>query len=137
MAGGSGRGPLASAWLIGAAAGLAAGLMATSTLAQDAGPAADKTPQDAAQEKPSDRRSFAGIDFGVGISVTMDFGGIDRVEAAELVNGVVRVTAEDDARARIMLESHYFFPGRGDFLGVSADNWGYGPFVAIQRARMR
>ncbi len=98
-------------------------------------------------------RSFAGLKLGVGISFTLDIGKLDRISDAQVVDGVVRVTDQNNGRARIMLESHYFFTPCGDFLGIdglaqnldqtlengkcdSADarraRWGWGPFVAIQ-----
>ncbi|MBU1384124.1 MAG: hypothetical protein KJ916_04640 [Alphaproteobacteria bacterium] len=87
--------------------------------------------RDAAAEVEN-RREFAGLDLGVGISATFDFGGLERINDAEVVAGVVRVTDEDDVRARIMLESHYFFTGASGPFGVAAEDWGWGPFVAIQ-----
>jgi len=86
---------------------------------------------DAAKETEN-RRKFAGLDLGVGISVTFDFGGLERINSAEIVAGIVRVTDEDDVRARIMLESHYFFTNDPGPFGVLAGDWGWGPFVAIQ-----
>jgi len=70
----------------------------------------------------------------VGISATFDLGENDRVTEAELVNGIVRVTDKDNVRARIMLESHYFFKPKGSFglTGTSSEEWGYGPFIALQ-----
>lgn len=81
-----------------------------------------------------DDRRFAGIDFGVGISATFDLGSNDRVSSAEVINGLVRVTDTDNVRARIMLESHFFFEPRGRFAltNTQSDNWGYGPFIALQ-----
>jgi hypothetical protein len=80
---------------------------------------------------------FAGLNFGVGISSTFDLGENDRVTEAELVAGLVRVTNEDNVRARIMLESHYFFAPDDDLLGIANNTgagkeWGIGPFVALQ-----
>ncbi|MFS0772250.1 hypothetical protein [Sphingomonas sp. 1P08PE] len=70
--------------------------------------------------------SFAGLKLGVGLSLTIDIGDRDRVSEAQLVDRTVRVTDQDNGRARIMLESHYFFkPG-------SRDDRGIGPFIAIQ-----
>lgn len=79
-------------------------------------------------------QEFAGLKFGVGISTTFDIGENDRVSEAELINGIVRVTDKDNVRARIMLESHYFFEPKGPFrlTGTTADKWGYGPFIALQ-----
>ncbi|WP_166040288.1 hypothetical protein [Sphingosinicella sp. YJ22] len=88
-------------------------------------------------------RPFGGINFGVGISFTLDLGSSDRVQEAQLVNGVVRVTDERNGIARIMLESHYLFtpgydptpnavqPRNGPF-DTYAGQWGHGPFVALQ-----
>ena len=76
---------------------------------------------------------FAGLDLGVGLSLTLDLGDNDRVDDAEIVDGIVRVSDENNARARIMLESHYFFPGKGSFFGIVQEgNWGIGPFIAVQ-----
>ncbi len=90
--------------------------------------------------KQDGSREFAGLRFGVGLSLTVDSGTRQRVESAELVNGVVRITNENDALARIMLESHYFFTPGFDFglstdgspFGVKAGSWGWGPFVSVQ-----
>jgi hypothetical protein len=94
------------------------------------------------------RQTFGGLDLGVGLSFTMDVGKIDRISRASVVNGVVRTDDQDNGRARIMLESHYFFtPCTWNFLGLKnpcstvdgyrvADpkvaRWGVGPFIAIQ-----
>ena len=75
---------------------------------------------------------FAGLDFGVGISVSFDLGGEKRISDAELVGGVVRVSKSNDVRARVMLESHYFFLPSGRFLNVDSGMWGIGPFIALQ-----
>ncbi|MCU7805923.1 MAG: hypothetical protein KZQ96_22315 [Candidatus Thiodiazotropha sp. (ex Lucinoma borealis)] len=80
-------------------------------------------------------REFAGINFGVGISVTKDIGDRDRIEGASLdENGLVRVDKESNDIARVMLESHYFFiPKKKTFLGLTpAGQWGHGPFIALQ-----
>ena len=92
------------------------------------------------------KQRFGGIEFGIGMAFTSDLGDHSRIREAQLVNGIVRVTRGDDIRARLILESHYFFtpPGRGlPFLGLvnptAAERkegqqpmWGVGPFVAIQ-----
>ena len=94
------------------------------------------------------RQTFGGLDLGVGLSFTIDLGKVDRISRASLVNGVVRSDDQDNGRARIMLESHYFFtPCTWNFLGLknpcsTQDNylvadpekarWGLGPFIAIQ-----
>lgn len=93
--------------------------------------------QGSAPEKGSNR-SFAGLHFSAAISATVDLDS-NRVESAVVEvedepgrgpTAFVRVTKADNVRARIMLESHYFWrPKKGD---GSFANWGWGPFVAIQ-----
>lgn len=84
------------------------------------------------------RGTFGGIDFGIGISFTLDVGTSDRISDASLINGIVRVNDEDNGRARIMLESHYLFTPTSnvDFLGLDNSGiekeWGFGPFIALQ-----
>ena len=82
-------------------------------------------------------KAFAGLELGVGLSFTIDRGERDRIGNAVLVNGLVRVDDQNNNRARVMLESHYFFtPGVGgnnrDDPTVKPARWGIGPFVAIQ-----
>lgn len=100
-------------------------------------------------------QNFAGLNFGIGISATYDLGKNDRISEAALVGGppgIVRVTNQDNVRARIMLESHYFFtPPNGRAFGffgprnptdesmkglgagpAEPAKWGIGPFVALQ-----
>lgn len=91
--------------------------------------------QNGSSETPE--REFAGINFGIGISLTHDTGSNDRVESAILDgNGIVRVSKDQNDIARVMLETHYFFePDKGgrSFLGLTpAGTWGHGPFVALQ-----
>jgi hypothetical protein len=75
---------------------------------------------------------FLGLGFGVGISLTVDIGSTDRVESATVVNGIVRVTDENNDLPRVMLESHYFFLGKGKFGSLTENQWGLGPFLALQ-----
>jgi hypothetical protein len=82
--------------------------------------------------KTDDLGDFAGLKFGVGISFTLDSGDNDRVSEASLVNGIVRVDDEDNGRARIMLESHYFFTPDWRWTGLQKGVWGLGPFVSLQ-----
>jgi hypothetical protein len=80
-------------------------------------------------------KEFAGINFGVGISITKDIGDRNRIESASLdENGIVRVDKETNDISRVMLESHYFFvPEKKKFLGFTpAGQWGHGPFIALQ-----
>ena len=97
---------------------------ATPVLAQGTtatGDASGKT----AEAKPNGSE-FAGLTFGVGLSYTFDTGDNLRVEEAIVdASGVVRINKRNDAVARVMLESHYFFTTKGK-------NVGYGPFVSVQ-----
>lgn len=93
------------------------------------------------------RGSFGGLDLGVGLSFTLDLDKLDRVSDASIVDGRVRVTDQNNGRARIMLESHYFFvpcwklfrenPCEVDAYGIESavqgqERWGFGPFIAVQ-----
>jgi len=52
-----------------------------------------------------------------------------------VVNGFVRVDKERNDIARVMLEAHYFFTQTREFWfnsDVKKNEWGLGPFVAIQ-----
>lgn len=88
-------------------------------------------PQLAKDVNPVD---FAGLGFGTGVSLTWDNGGEkDRVKSARIINGIVRVENEDNTQARIMLEIHHLFQTDKKFFNsVSSENWGHGPFVALQ-----
>ena len=77
-------------------------------------------------------REFAGLSFGVGVSLTVDTGNNDRVDEAQIIDNIVRVDKESNARARIMLESHYFFTPNHKFWGINIGDWGLGPFIALQ-----
>lgn len=93
-------------------------------------------------------QTFGGLDLGAGLSFTLDLGKLNRISRASTVNGIVRSDDQDNGRARIMLESHYFFtPCTWNFLGLKnpcktedgwrvADpkktRWGLGPFIAVQ-----
>ena len=83
---------------------------------------------------PEGQREFAGLSFGVGISVTIDTGEHARVRSADIVDGVVRVDSEQNKIARVMLESHYFFLSEKTRLFgiVPPERWGLGPFIALQ-----
>lgn len=110
------------------AAVMAAGL----STAAAAAPTDAEAVKDPATGRTENQTDFKGLKLGVGLSLTLDTGSNDRVDDAEVVGGLVRVKDEENARARIMLESHYFFLPQRSFLGVSANDWGIGPFVAIQ-----
>lgn len=102
--------------------------------ADDVSAAANAAATSAAEAavEESARREFAGLNFGVGLSLTVDNGSTERVKSASIVDNVVRVDADDDKEAGIMLESHYFFLPQKSFLGVEENNWGWGPFVALK-----
>lgn len=76
--------------------------------------------------------SFGGIKFGAGIGFTYDLGNRDRVKSATLVNGLIRVSEQENLAARLLLESHYFFTPGGKVLGLEQGDWGIGPFIALQ-----
>lgn len=83
--------------------------------------------------KAEPTKNFAGINFGVGISLTLDNGEHDRVVSASVVDGVVRVDEDSNSVARVILESHYFFTPGKSFVGlVASRKWGIGPFIALQ-----
>ena len=107
-------------------------LFSSAAFAQDKAEATEQR----SQGKDPEGRSFAGLNLGVGLSATYDLGENDRVSEAVVVGGLVRVTNQDNVRARIMLESHYFFTPSGNFLGLEntpdSPKWGLGPFVAVQ-----
>lgn len=84
------------------------------------------------KKKLEETRKFAGINFGVGLTLTLDTGSHERVDNAEIADGVVRVTEESNDVPRIMLETHYFFMPETNFLGKKTKEWGVGPFVGIQ-----
>ncbi len=74
----------------------------------------------------STNKSMGGIKYGIGIALSYDIIGDDRVVTASRdENGIVRVSDEQTFPARIVLESHYFFP-------AASGKWGHGPFVAVQ-----
>ncbi len=100
-----------------------------------------------AEEKKLKTQEFGGIEFGAGFSFTLDVGTNDRISDAELVNGIVRVKDENNGRARIMLESHYFFTPtlkflnlenrapteeNGEIIDPGKKQFGIGPFFALQ-----
>ncbi len=84
------------------------------------------------------QKEFAGLNFGAGISLTIDSGSNDRINGAQIVSNeqtgesVVRITDEENSVARVMLESHYFFQPATRIWNVKPGNWGVGPFVALQ-----
>ncbi|KQM65359.1 MULTISPECIES: hypothetical protein [unclassified Sphingomonas] len=99
------------------------------------------------------RQKFGGIDFGIGVAFTYDLGNNERIKEATIVDNIVRVTRTENVRARLILESHYFFTppsaALGNYSGAFCDemkdypdqkedcdnrrkSFGIGPFMAIQ-----
>ncbi len=139
-------------------------LLPTVAYCQDADPPPGKAAADrklldqqaieAKEAATSGTQNFGGIDFGIGISMTYDLGKNERVRDATIVDGIVRVTHAENVRARVVLESHYFFtPTLGATRRKEADDYcadvkhdpvqyrncrsslkdfGIGPFVALQ-----
>ncbi|MDF2496358.1 hypothetical protein [Sphingomonas sp.] len=98
----------------------------------DAGEKSPDTSKSAASTGSDDTQEFGGIKFGVGMSVTIDLGESQRVVEAEIVDGLVRAVKTDNSKARIMLESHYFFTPSYSLFGLDEDEWGIGPFLAVR-----
>lgn len=102
--------------------------------------AAEETTAVGVQAKPptessKDANTFGGIKFGTGLAAGFRRSPI--VTNAAVVGGVVRVSEETTAVARLILESHYLFTCEDKSAGkVCGDNLfkssGHGPFVAIQ-----
>ncbi len=91
----------------------------------------------ATSEENDTKRNFAGLNFGVGLSLTHDLGSRSRVSDAIVdENNIVRVAKDQNDVARVMGEAHYFFKPKKEgksFLNLTpAGEWGHGPFVAIQ-----
>jgi hypothetical protein len=79
-------------------------------------------------------KAFGGINFGVGLGLTLDIQRQSRVVSAAVVNNIVRISETNDAIAGIVLESHYFFVPKTTMPVWSVEPlyWGHGPFVAIE-----
>lgn len=113
-------------------------MYSTGAIADDTAIVATDAPSSATTKSAADlegEKQFAGLSFGVGISLTFDTGKDSRIEAASIVDGIVRVDNENDKVARVMLESHYFFVPEKKFMGLDGlvqGRWGWGPFVALQ-----
>lgn len=83
---------------------------------------------------------FRGFGFGVAIAGILKAGSRDKVQNAIVdPNNIVRVERDNNFRGNFILESHYFFSPSARFLplpsgwiDVDPNNWGHGPFVAIQ-----
>ena len=99
----------------------------------------DEATRDAAQHYAN--RDFLGIRFGVAFGMTTDIGSGDRVDDAEVINDVVRITKAANHSPRVLLETHYFWEVDaedtivslgGAEVSVRAADIGFGPFAAIQ-----
>lgn len=86
--------------------------------------------------KSDGQTTFGGMTFGTGLSVAFNRG--SSISNAEVINGLVRVTEETPAVARIVLETHYLFTcangEKGNWCGKGShlESSGHGPFLAIQ-----
>lgn len=102
---------------------LGASLASTPALAQTAAaPAAPPAIQN--QDKQS---AFLGdLKLGLGFGMVLNLGSIDRVDEAQIVNGVVRVTDDGNNTVRPIFEGHVFWDvndkvAAGPFVGVQLD----------------
>jgi hypothetical protein len=86
-------------------------------------------------ENQQAQKSFLGVNFGIGFGISSDIEGGERVDAAEVVNGIVRITKEQSTVPRILLEAHYFVL-QGDCVQTGQQKKecmrGSGPFIALQ-----
>lgn len=85
-----------------------------------------KTEQKAkAVAKKTANEEFAGVNFGIGLGITID-PEPDQVDSAQLINGIVRIEQSSNNKAQLMLETHMWLKTfNGGLHGI-------GPFVAIQ-----
>ena len=96
-------------------------------------------PKTAAQQEAN--RDFLGIRFGIAFGLSATVKADDRVEEAEVVDGVVRITKMANHRTRVMLETHYFWQWKAEEVPINVEGGsqiikvadiGIGPFAAIQ-----
>jgi len=77
---------------------------------------------------------FAGLAWGMGISWTLDNKN-NRVNKAEIIDSLVRITEEDNVKIRMLAELHYFFSlpdtWQEKWLSKYKTTCHWGPFVAI------
>ena len=94
-----------------------------------------------AEEQQAANREFLGIRFGIAFGLAATVGADDRVEEAEVVEGVVRVNKTTNHQARVLLETHYFWRLQDEKVPILVNgkpqdidvaDIGIGPFVAIQ-----
>jgi hypothetical protein len=101
-----------------------------------------------AQKKLELEKDFLGVNWSLGIALSVDLSGDERIDDAELVNGVVRVKEESSANVGFFWEVHkYWLNNKGRCLNKKKKNktspcdqpdqthefanWGLGPFVGI------
>jgi len=73
---------------------------------------------------------FAGLSWGMGVSWTLDNKN-NRVNKAEVIDSLVRVTDEDNVKVRLLAELHYFFELPTKWQEKYGTTCHWGPFVAI------
>ncbi|HEY5897192.1 MAG TPA: hypothetical protein VIV54_06490 [Burkholderiales bacterium] len=79
-------------------------------------------------KEAKDEQSFLGLTWGLGFGFS--FSRREAITDATIVNGVVRVSAQQKQQARVLMEFHQFLWGHEKDGG----NRGFGPFVAIAAA---
>lgn len=84
----------------------------------------DPQAQNDAEEKG---KKFFSLGFGYAIGITVYRQERKSIREAAIVNGIVRIMEEESTGARLMLESHYFFP-----FPLQKEKIGIGPFLALE-----
>ncbi len=69
---------------------------------------------------------FKGLNFGIGVGLSVDVGDEKRVQRVESIADTVRILEQKTSLPRVFLESHYFFMNDS-----GRRVWGHGPFVAL------
>lgn len=86
------------------------------------------------EKKDALEAEFAGLSWGMGVSWTLDNKN-NRVNKAEVIDSLVRITDEDNVKVRLLAELHYFFelPDKlkKGLLSKYQTTCHWGPFVAI------
>lgn len=95
--------------------------------AEPPAPTATPAPTDA----PAGTGPLKSLNLGLAVGVDWNVGS-DRVSSADVVNGVVRVSNDNNTNLAIVGEAHYFLHPGGTFWGVDSDHWGVGPFLAAE-----
>ena len=94
-----------------------------------------------AEAQQAANRDFLGIRFGIAFGMAATVWADDRVEEAEVVEGIVRVNKTTNHQARVLLETHYFWRWKDEEVPIEVDgerqvidvaDIGIGPFAAIQ-----